>query len=222
MPKRTPIDPQLVLETFERLNNGTAVARELGVHRNTVYQILRRFRGKCRMCTNDIKEGEICCETCLARQRNYQRKRRMSRIETGICVACYEPVSPPSTEYCEVHRLSHMDANKRLYARKRFVHGKLPTAEQRERNVREKYGESGLAVWRESGGKCHICAVSYEDKAIHIHHIDSDDKNHAEENLVCLCFHCHMLTERLLQHHCLADLLVWFNHTYPDHLPSLA
>lgn len=46
------------------------------------------------------------------------------------------------------------------------------------------------AVLVRDSGECQLC---YTRKDIHLHHIDyRDDSNHTEENLICLCQHCHI------------------------------
>ena len=213
-------DPATVLEAIGRLGTRGA-ARELGIHENTARQIRRAAEGNCIRCGKPGVSGKKFCAVCLDYEADRIKTRRQDRRRLGLCQNCDKPRGPVSKQFCEEHRIA--DAAWRVereQTRKENSRGApnngIPTDAERRRALRNKYGEAAWDCWRAADGCCAACGVGYEDRAIHIHHVDCNEKNHARSNLVCLCFDCHTAVHKLMRLRAPADLLAWFARTYPD------
>jgi len=209
----------MIWKTFQNVGNGREVARRLGIHEQTVYQVLRRFRGTCRSCPNKIAAGRVYCPSCAEHLAKRMAQKRLLNRRKGRCIQCRKRRTPISRRFCAEHRLQEIE---RTVARREIVRqsrnvagGGLPNVRQREQSVRERYGEAGLAVWHRLNGSCVICGVNYREKTVHIHHVDGNDQNGEESNLTCLCFYCHQLVHRLVAHPNPQAALAWIVSTYP-------
>ena len=214
------IDADAVLEAYARTKNGREVARLLGIHENSVYQITRKANGECSRCKVPIKNGKTSCDACLDWDRVRVKKQRAERMRLGLRQSCSKQRSPLSVLYCEEHRIASAKRKQEHKRRKRAqragaTKGTIPNDRQRLRSIRYSFGEAGVECWTEAKGACEICHVTFKEATIHIHHIDQNDKNSARSNLMCLCFECHNTTHRLLRLRNLKSLLTWFEATYP-------
>lgn len=218
MPARVSADRNEILRVFMETKNGAETARRLGLHNNTVYQILRSARGQCRQCARLAQPGAQYCGPCLKTIRERAKAKRKKRRRAGVCAQCDRPTSPPSRTYCADHRIAHLESAERGYYRRK-ARGGVTSEIQRRNHIKSKYGHHGLDVWNESGATCVACGRHHGEQVVHIHHLDGNNQNNARENLTCLCFDCHMLTERLLSHHDLGALFRWFASMYPSGLP---
>lgn len=218
MPARKSADRNEILRVYMETKSGAETARRLGLHQNTVLQILRSLRGQCRQCANDARVGAAYCDRCQEHLRERIKAKRKAKKRSGVCAQCSAPVAPPSRTYCAEHRLQNIDQGARTRSRRKTTGG-IASNLQRERFLRSKYGQAAVDSWRDANGTCVVCGRHHSEQAVHIHHVDGDHQNRTRENLVCLCFDCHMLTERLLAHHRLADLFAWFTSRYPGRLP---
>lgn len=218
MPKRIPADDRLIFALFQETGSGREVARRLNLHENTIYNALRRYRGVCQLCGNPVAAGKKHCAACLEILRTRMRVKRKERIRQGICAECNDPVAPPSRMYCAPHRLSVIHRNSVYDAKQRIKRGApepgIPNERQRQRHIREKYGLAGIKVWQRDNGQCILCHVSFQEKAIHIHHINGEPTQSTEDNMACLCFRCHKLTHLLMEHPHMHQALEWFHKTY--------
>jgi hypothetical protein len=218
MPKRTAIEPDLIYKTYLETNNGREVARRLGIHENTVYQVLKRFNGGCRSCSNPIKLGEIHCSDCKSKNTERTKKKRAEAKRSGICVSCNEPRMIGNRLYCQACLIKHNIRNENYHNRQK---AKTPTGntankQQSLRYIQSHYGIEAAKLWDKLDGVCMVCSVKHgEDKnVVHIHHIDGDNKNGSCENIALLCFECHMLTEKLIKHRKPKAILHWIETTY--------
>ena len=218
MPGRTPVDPQLVLSTFLNCEAGRETARVLGIHENTVYSVMKRFRGDCVRCGSSVPAGRKVCDPCNEKLGVRAKARRKEKIRLGLCVQCLLAVDPPSRMFCRKHRLMAGERNRRHHAKKvalRGTPGGVPNDRQRERHILDKYGMAAVDVWREKQGRCELCHVQHQEKAVVIHHIDGDPCNNSRDNFACLCMNCHKLTYLLIEHPSPAAALAWLRTTYP-------
>jgi len=214
-------DEAAVVAAYERLQNFHAVAREIGVvHHNTVKQIVRRHQNKCPRCGSaDILPGVIQCQSCRDGDRKRMKEARRSRRWKGLCVQCGGPVSPPSHTLCEAHRIAAAARNVTYDARVRqrgAAQGSAPSLAQKLYAIRQKYGQGGIDCFNDAHGCCEVCGASYDEVAVHIHHIDEDPSNNVRENFACLCFDDHKLVHSLLAAKNRSKALEWFRRTYPD------
>lgn len=216
MPTRTATDHQAVLDAYERLQNGKAVARELGLHENTVYKIVRISKRLCARCQSPTSAGQKHCQKCAEHLRTSMREKRKARRTAGLCTMCDEPLQPPSTAYCEKHRLTNIDRQSRYNQKpKRGTrHAGVTTSYQRMRAL-VRYGQHAIDLWVEMEGRCEVCGRSHEELSVQVHHIDENDQNGARENLALLCFHCHRTVHMLLAAPERRKLLAWYESQYP-------
>ena len=82
------IDHAAVVAAYAETKNGREVGRRLGIHENTVYQIVRIACGKCMRCGAKPKLGRKMCEPCLIADRARMKKERTKRRRLGICQSC--------------------------------------------------------------------------------------------------------------------------------------
>lgn len=216
MPKRSPADHNLILSTYQEVGSGRETARRLNIHENTVYQVLKRYRGLCRSCSNTVAPGKVHCPTCSERLAERAREKRKDSIRAGLCMVCDQPRDPLSRQFCRTHRLAHLERNDTHKTKLRSVHGGVPTEAQRERWLRGAYGDAAVTVWRKQEGRCLLCGVHHTEKAVHIHHIDHDRQNATEENMACLCQRCHWVAHRLADHPNPQALIDWVRNNEPE------
>jgi 5-methylcytosine-specific restriction endonuclease McrA len=219
MPKRTKVSQDLIVSTYEKTKSKRETARVLGIHEQTVYIHLRGSEGRCIRCGGSPKGGYRHCHACLKTLREDVKRKRRERVRLGVCVQCDERIQPPSRLYCATHRTMALDSNKRYDERQRqsrFVHGGTPTKKQRKRSIGEKYGLGGIHEWHFCEGRCRICGIPHEERAVHIHHVDCDPKNNSKENLKALCQRCHRLVHNLTEHPDPAGAISWIRTHYPD------
>ena len=218
------VDDETVIACYLSLLNGRAVARQLNMHENTVYQILRRSKSQCIRCGDQIQIGRKQCKKCLEYDKNRIKERRAEKIRLGLCTECNEQKSNISKLYCEKHRISSIERNERYQKRKRQKNtgpkGTSSTSavniRQKLRSIRSKYGQNGVDRFNNSGGKCSVCNKSYEEIGIHIHHIDCNENNHSYDNLSVLCYYCHKAIHILLTIEDRKRLVEWFSKSCPD------
>lgn len=217
MPKRKKIDKQEIFNLYQELKNATEVAKQLDIHRNTVYQHLRQLKGKCIDCSNEQKSGSVYCQKCLNRIKERTDKKRKERKRKGVCVECDNFVQPPSQTFCAEHRLKKIKRQEKYKTKIRKSISQLSPSERRIENIRKRYGKNAVKVWNKYFASCAICYRHDEDIAIHIHHINCNPKDNREENLILLCFDCHTTTHKLIDHVPNPNkLLEWIKKTYPD------
>lgn len=218
MPKRTRIDPETVRTVYARTQCGRETAREMGIHESTVYQILKKLRGICKRCSNPVNPGNSYCPDCQKYLRERIKEKRRERRRQGLCEMCDNPIQPPSIKFCAEHRIRQFDYGERVQRRRKrgAPNPGIRTQTDRERGLRNKYGLGGVEVWNRHNGCCSMCGVSYTEKAIHIHHIDANDRNHESSNLIPLCFRCHKLVHLVIEHPDLPAVLGWLRKTYPS------
>lgn len=211
------IDHELVAKTFAELGDKRATAQRLGIHENSVYQILRGLAEKCTRCGGPRKTGETYCATCRDWSASRMRDRRAERNRLGLCHECDEPRSPLSRQYCDTHRKAAIDRRAAHDARKRARFGPRDGAQiasRRETAIVRTYGADALAAWREAGAACEVCGTPHGQASVQIHHIDENRKNGARSNLAVLCFDCHLATHRLLAVRDRPAFLAWFAQHY--------
>jgi 5-methylcytosine-specific restriction endonuclease McrA len=209
-----------IVALYDEILSVRETGRRLGVHENSVRQVLKASRGLCADCVNPILLGQRYCAGCAARRAANMQAKRKARRRAGICLECDERIQPPSQQYCDTHRLGHAASSRKHVSKtSRHVTGHgLPADWQRLKQIRYNYGEAGIEAWERDRKQCVLCSVHYKDKTIHIHHIDGDDTHHVAENLVCLCLRCHRLVHLLSQHPNPHTVVQWFTAHYPDHL----
>jgi 5-methylcytosine-specific restriction endonuclease McrA len=227
MPRRKPVDEQTLVSLFQQLQNKRAVARAMGISEVTVYQLLKRHRGICRRCTNAVDAGHAFCPTCRQAIRDNMKRRRTKRRRLGVCMECDDPVVPPSTTYCAVHRHAHM-RHQANWLKAQVPGPRGPSAVgRRESSIRRTFGAAGIAVWRAFGGCCQLCDISHTERRVGLHHIDRQSGPTTEENLICLCTKCHSVVHDLADHPDPQRLLSWVQVNYwasrrPSHPASVA
>ncbi|MDB5057256.1 MAG: hypothetical protein JWO59_728 [Chloroflexi bacterium] len=215
MPSRTRANSAEILRVYAETKSERETSRRLGLHYNTVHQHLRLSQGKCRSCANPHKPGSSYCESCLQHLRDKEKADRSVRIRQGICTECDLPRDPLSRRYCAAHRIGHMEASAKHSATlPRATHGGIPTTKEQYRAFRYRYKQAGLNVWNRLDGACAVCGVKHEKRAVHVHHIDENPMNGAEENLTLLCQRCHRTLHGLLSMAAPLDFLKWCAHHY--------
>jgi hypothetical protein len=216
MPKRIMVDKNLIYNTWiENNKNGRDTAFKLGIHPNTVYQVLRSFQGKCRSCKNEIPVGDIYCNTCKKLHAEHTAAKRKAAVGNHICSACGKPVSIYSRVFCDecleksniVKRQSDANTQKAIQC--------LPIWEKRLESVRRTHGAIARDFYREHEGVCCICGASWDKIAVHLHHIDGNHKNKSAGNYALLCFDCHMLVHKVLENKNVSAAITWIKKTYP-------
>lgn len=219
MPKRFRTDRNAVALDYATTRNAAETARRLGLHPNTVYQILKALKGQCRRCPNTAVLGSSYCKPCLEWVRDNMARRRRQRIRDGVCMECDEPRHVGSRLYCPTHRVAHLESSARDHAKNssaRAARYGAPTDKERRRMLRAMYGLEAEAVWIEMKGKCALCGVPHAERAVHIHHLDKNKQNSVKANMTLLCQHCHRLTHSMLQHPNPKFALRWMRKTYPS------
>jgi len=205
---------------YQETGSGRETARRLGIHENTVYAVLKRHKGLCVRCGRAVLPGKKHCLACLKALRNRVKQRDKEQRRKGLCAQCEAPVAWPSRQYCARHRLGHLEAAERYYNKKKGrrdspgLYG-APVTSMREKQIRYNYGEAGITTWRLHNGQCVLCGIAHAERAVHIHHIDGNDTNHAESNLTCLCIRCHRTIHALLLLPNIAQAFAWLKTTYP-------
>lgn len=213
-------DVDEVTKAFEAGESGRSIARRLGVHQNTIYAFTREISLKCIRCHTAVARGQKLCPPCREYDAKRMRDRRRERSLLGTCVQCDLPRANASKYYCETHRLEHVERMRRSYAdgkKKRGApEGGVMSQEQKRQSIIAKYGHGGWTAWQEADGKCETCRRPYEETAIHIHHIDCNDRHNERSNFAVLCFRCHRATHLLLESASRKRFVEWFSRTYPD------
>lgn len=213
---RKKIDHAAVVAAYAEIKNGREVGRRLGIHENTVYQIVRIASGNCSRCGAKSKLGRTSCEQCLTADRARLKRERAKRKRLGICQSCDKQRSPISTMFCEEHRIATADRSQRSKL-KFAAAGSMGTTQgdkQRLQHLRWKYGPDAEDCWRDAGGKCEICHQPDSATILHIHHIDESKTNHERANLICLCHNCHTTVHGLLRSSNPKAMTAWFASTY--------
>jgi len=230
--KHAPLTEEVreqIRKVYDDILSVRETGRRVGVHENTVRQVLKASRGLCSDCPTPIKLGQRYCESCAKRRAEWMQERRKERRRQGICLECDERIQPPSTQYCDKHRLGHQkmsrnyDATTGRWRHEEYVSRDapgmgVPEDWQRLKQIRHDYGQAGVEAWERDGQRCVLCSVHYRDKAIHIHHIDEDHTHNVADNLVCLCLRCHRLVHWLSQHPNPQHVFTWYIAHHPDHL----
>lgn len=223
MAARRKVTDEAILECYGRLGTGAAVARETGVHEQTIYQVLRRLECRCIRCGGPIPSGkQKSCPKCLEFDQTRMKKIRAIRRRDGVCIQCEGVRSPLSNLYCDKHRRDAADRNVRYHSKLKVLKGS-PQGEamnfrQKMESLLSRFGQAGRDRWTHADGACEVCGTKYGDAAIHVHHIDEDKTNNTYENFICLCQNCHVATHALLRAKTPASLLDWFRRTYPEAL----
>jgi hypothetical protein len=219
MAARKSVTDEVILAAHARLGNGKAVARETGVHEQTVYHVLRRAQGVCPRCKAPTAFGKAQCQLCLDWDAGRVKQERKRRVRAAVCVQCGEPRCQASRLYCDPHRIAAAERTATYHARKRALRGspqgEASSRSQKMRRLLETHGEAGCKRWDHADGACEICGTKYGDAAIHVHHVDRNPKHNVFDNLICLCFYCHAATHAMLRVPRLPDLLAWTERTYP-------
>lgn len=216
MPRRVKADDSAILALVDAGINGREVARRLGIHENTVYAATKRRDGRCLFCGQPVALGKKHCPTHLAEASERQRRKRKERKRLGKCAECDSPIEPPSVLYCATHREATFLARERAALAKRGAPKQgVPSETQRLKAIRLKFGEGGVIAWQRDGARCVICGVHHREKSVHLHHIDLTTGKTEAENLACLCFVCHQLVHRLIEHSDPRGVLGWIRATYP-------
>lgn len=214
------VDDRAILALLSEGLPGREVARLTGVSQITVYTVARFYRGQCNYCGKPVDAGHTNCAECRAKLAAAQKKERDDLKHRGLCVVCKEPHCVSSKLYCEKHLAECRAANAGRYVKERTKRGApnqgIPSTTQRERAIRERYGEGALEVWRRSEARCQLCGVSYREKALHMHHLDGNYENRAAENFACLCLRCHQLVHHVVEHPRRTAALRWIVERYPE------
>lgn len=215
MPSRTKADTAAIERVHGETRSTRETARILGLHYNTVNQHLKRLRGICGRCSQPLKPGSSYCEGCLVYLRDKERSDRKKRQRQGVCELCDQPRDPLSRQYCAMHRVKHLEASARHSAKQfRATHGGIPTPKEQYRAFRYRYGQGAVNVWIKLDGHCAMCGVSHLERVVHVHHMDEDHANNAEENLTLLCQHCHTCLHRMMKLPAIA--WEWMRQNYPQ------
>lgn len=218
--KLPPEKVEQILALYAELGSKRETARRLGVTDVTVRNCVRATKALCERCTASVPFGQRFCQACTAKRTERARERRKERRREGLCDQCDERIQPPSTIYCDTHRLAHQERSRQHVGNKlRQVTGHgLPTKREREKQIRYDYGQAGIEAWHRDKESCVLCGVHYKDKTIHIHHLDGNHSHNVKNNLTCLCFRCHKLIHLLSQHPNPPHILTWFVAHYPQHI----
>lgn len=220
------VDRELVAATFAKLGDKRATARELGIHENTVRQVLRGLAERCTRCGGPTANGKAYCADCATWSRQRMKRRRQERMRLGLCQECDEQRSTLSMLHCDKHRIAAQDRRSREREnKKRRLNTPLligrNTIEKRESSIRREYGDRAVEAWREAEAACELCRTPHGQSSVQIHHVDEDRKNGARSNIAVLCFDCHQATHRLLAVKNREAFLAWFGRRYALQPPSV-
>lgn len=215
--------PELVermLASYRETHSYAETGRRLGVTGTTVRQYMRHYEGLCNDCPATVPYDVRYCSDCLKRRTAWMKERRKDRRRAGLCAECDEVIQPPSTQFCATHRVNHQRRSEtyaQKISRERQVSCTgIPIRKQRNKHLRYAYGQAGIDAWDRDQGRCVLCFVSHEERAVHIHHIDRNHDNNVKENLTLLCLRCHRLTHLLVEHARPHHVVRWFLSHYPD------
>lgn len=221
MPRYQPLDRDLILAVYAETGSNRETARRLGIHENSVIKARRFADGTCKRCGGENDDPAFRnCSACRAWMAEHQRGRTGPRRQAGLCFSCNDP-AVEGHRYCR----RHLDQNtvkdrRRTQALRERLGDEAFLARGRSYNRKQLYGEAGVRVWERAGNRCEVCGAAYQKRRLHIHHIDEDKRNNAEENLIVLCNTCHLLVHHVLWHPNLPVALAWIKETYPGKLPD--
>lgn len=208
------MDRQAIVSSYEQTRSGRETARVLGVHENTVYQVLRMERGQCRICANERVSDKSYCQKCLDRLAQRAKDKAIQRARDGLCRYCDNPIQPPSRVVCLQHREEHRKASKRHSDSTRKQRGGTPNHRQKRRHLLASYGQVAVDLWERMDGRCEVCTISHSDRGVHIHHINKDRTDNTEANLALLCHRCHRLAHLMTEHPDLDAATAWIARRY--------
>lgn len=149
----------------------TTIARQFGVRHPTVYRELERA-GVSRRSMSAAHRGKAC--------------RPVKNFPVGEAPACRcgcggkTEWNQPKNRWNRYVRGHYTQVGEQNQG---FIDGRshLPYTED--------WQEVSLAVRRRDGFKCQRCHG--DSRRLHVHHIDCDKQNNADENLITLCATCH-------------------------------
>lgn len=212
------IDRTLVARTFAELGSKRETAKRLGIHENSVVQILRGLADRCTRCGGATEVGNSHCADCRTWGRQRMKRRRAERLRAGLCQECDTQRSSLSLLYCDAHRERAAERRAAHLAKKRKMNSQMTARSgehpRRSRNIRRAYGPEAAALFDGHNGCCEVCAAPHGETSIQIHHLDEDRSHNQRENLAVLCFDCHQAVHKL---HALRDhlaLLSWYERRY--------
>jgi hypothetical protein len=199
MPSRIKVAREPIIRMVAEVGgNEPEAARRLGLHYNTVHQIMRLHRGMCISCVqHPHQKGRTKCAKCAERERSRTANKRADARKLGKCSMCPKKLRKGSTLYCDEHYYQTFKRQK--------VH-----------RVVGQYGYAALDVLNAANGQCQICGAKRDEARIDLHHIDENPANGAINNLIVICQSCHWITHRLILSRDRKALIAWFEKAYPD------
>lgn len=192
MPKRTQANQSRIVEAYKRLGSKDAVAKELGLHWQTVAKHLNQFNGICPSCWKPLDDlSKKNCSDCRKKIAERRAKSRADKLSRGTCKSCGEPLDPASSVHCAKHKAMAKIGHDRWKSN----HPDLVIKYHRQRSHRNEDGTVNSLVVRErDGNKCVVCGVPEGNDGrlgkLEIHHIDGTHRN-SLDNMDTVCFKCH-------------------------------
>ncbi len=132
-----------------------------------------------------------CSKKSSFRNNRVRNKKRLDLINKGICSNdnCGAPLA---TKW-----LCRPCADKvKQYAKNWWLKDVIGNRKKKTEHI-HKYRFGGLrpAVIERDKNVCQICF--HDTRKVHVHHINEDSKDNRMENLICLCYICHVVVERM-------------------------
>lgn len=217
MPKRIPLDTEVIVSTYRRLGSKQKVAAELGVSWQSVAKHLNQFAGICPECWKPKEDtSKKFCTSCRKKHSDNSKTKRERKKRHGICIMCNEPIDPTSKAHCAKHKDMAREAGYRW--RKNNPQRSKYLRDKRAHRNKDGSVNRHIIFERDS----HSCLICGSQERLEIHHIDEDHYNNIPENMDTLCFMCHRAITFILKASNVSSLLIYFSKRYPDLLYEAA
>ncbi len=163
--------------------------------RAKIYRDQRQSKGICTIggCGKPLRTKWLCddcSKKCAFKNNRIRNKKRLDLINNGICSQdnCGKPL--------DTKWLCRPCADKTRERYKKWYIKNIDRNRITQRKHLHKYRFNGLrpAVIERDKNICQIC---FRNSRIVVHHINENNKDNRMDNLICLCFICHVVIERM-------------------------
>lgn len=123
--------------------------------------------GCCAMCGKNKDNGKTLCGSCLAYKCNWNKQKRLERINNGLCTYCGKTTPRSNKKICEDCYDKH--GSKWIAKNRKCNLNNLSTKKQRKLKIMDHYG-----------GKC-LCCGEAGLTFLTIDHIDENGAEHRRQ-----------------------------------------